>query len=659
MLQKSSLKRNALRNCGVSINKCNQIVGNTILFIKSIFSVARLALSEHGTTYIFDAFDVIFSIVEIAKDLPKQTIFRATDLLFKSIDQLGLELAEFLLNTNVSSDDRCVQLNTLKMLIYSQITLIKRIDKDVFVFIETKGKKKHSPEDLEHSQWEEKRYKSLLQLFNILQLPLENLWQPPVAEEAFVNLCAEIAYRSLEHPTIKDKNVADTSFQILGTLLKRFNHSLVFPVRIFEILKSCEMAISSIAQGMIVLYEQYGIQTIFKVMIEQILEGLDDSADGATIKNVSSFLTELGSIAPVLLMPFVRDIASDVLGLESYQLRICILQLMSEIVCSELTGEDLQLEQKEIRDEYLEHIYFHIHDVNAHVRSKAVGLWTHIKNHDAVPVIWLSPVMKVVVGRLEDKSALVRKNAIHLMTSFLERNPFASKLSLEELEKRYDEKIKELREFRSKLIAESDKMDEVNTQWEGLVKEMKPYIINCLIKDSIEEEGIRTEECSQLYESFSAMVDEKNYKRLVLLVRKAEELNGNWDIVKTFGQEEALVYFAMLLKSYFLLQSNFKDYEEDYKKTENAVRYLEDCLEFSRLLVNAVPKLENLMMSKTDSDSSESINFFTAAYLFGIKNTEIGIRQMLYLVWATSKDKRDPVREAFKHVLWKTDQQGR
>ncbi|KAL7024546.1 hypothetical protein ACKWTF_013099 [Chironomus riparius] len=546
------------------------------------------------------------------------------------------------------------------MLIYAQITLMKKIDKDVFAYTEGKGKsKKQTAEDMDHIQWEERRYKSLLQLFNIIQLPLENLWQPPVPEENFVNLIADIAYRSLEHPTIKDKNVGDTSIQILGTLLKRYNHSMVFPVRIFEILKSCEMAIPSICQGMVVLYEQYGMQTIFKVMVEQVLEGLDDSADAMTIKNISQFFTELGSIAPVLLMPFIRDIASDVLSLESYQLRICILTLMSEIICTELTGENLVQDHKDIRNEYLEHIYYHIHDVNAHVRSKALALWTHMKSVDAVPVIWLSPIMKVVASRLEDKSALVRKNAIHLMTSFLERNPFASKLSIEELEARYNEKIKELSDFRNKMIEESNKVDEVNTKCEELIKDMHEHIIRCITLSSIEDEGIRAEDCAQLYSDFDKILEDKNYKRLALLVRKAEELNGNWETIKGFEQEEALLYFAMLLKSYFLLQNNCKDYEEDYKKAENAVRYLEDCLEFSKLLVAAVPKLQNLLMSKTESDSAEAINFFTAAYLFGIKNTEHGLRQMLYLVWATAKEKREPVREAFKHVLWKTDQQGR
>lgn len=580
------------------------------------------------------------------------------DLLFKSIDLLGKVLAEFLQKTDKTQAERSSMLNALKMLIYAKISLVKRIDKDVIV-IDMKKQKK-SAEDMNNARWEELRYAALLQLFNILQLPLCNLWNPPVAEENFVNLCADFAYRTIEHPTIKKKNVEDTSFQILGTLLKSYNHAMVFPVRIFELMKSNEISSIAIANGVVIIYEQYGIQTILKVMIEQILNGLDnDVSDGPVVKNISCFFSELGTTAPTLVMPFLREIASDVLNLESYQLRICILQLMSEIVTGELTGEELGQDDKEMRDEYLEHIYEHIHDTNAHVRSKALGLWSHMKQENAVPLIWLSPVVKYAVGRLEDKSNLVRKNAIHLIKSFLERNPFAAKLSLEELENRYEEKVKEISDFRQKMINEADKMHEVNEKWEAILEEMKTAIVECLKLESIEDERIRPEDCENLYSEFPKMIEEKDYERLMLLARKAEELNGNWETIKAMESMHAQIYFAVLLKSYYLLQNSCKSYEEEYKKTDNAVRFLEDSLEFSRLIVSAVPKLQELLMSRVDSDVAEAIDFFTSAYRFGIKNTEGGMRQLLFLVWSVSKDKRGPVLDAYKCILFSTDHQGR
>lgn len=464
-------------------------------------------------TYIFDHFDVFYAIIENANNLQLQTIFRASDLLYKSIDALGIVLAEFLRENVQSPAERDSMLNVLKMLVYANITLIKRIDKEVIVN-DGKKNKKNSPDDFNNTKWEELRYNALLQLFNILQLPLGNLWDPPVAEETFVNVCADFAYRTIEHPSIKQKNVEDTTFEVLGTLLKSYNHAIVFPTKIFELMKGSELSATAIAGGVVVLFERHGIQTILKVIIEQILNGLDSSvSDGPVVKNISTFFTELGNNAPTLVMPFIREIASDVLNLESYQLRICILQLMSEIVISELTAEEMTQDQKDTRDEYLDHIYSHILDVNAHVRSKCLSLWAHMKHDNAVPLCWLSPVVKVTVDRLEDKSNLVRKNAINLIKSFLERNPYAAKLSLEELEKRYEDKSKELSDLRKKMGDEADKMEEVNENWEEILEELKPFIIQCMALESIEDERIRPEDCEDIFIQFPKLIEAKAYER--------------------------------------------------------------------------------------------------------------------------------------------------
>lgn len=478
------------------------------------FAVARLGFSEHGVTYIFDHFDIFFSITELAKKVSITIIFRAMELLYKSIDCLGEKLAEFLPKEGTTHAERNSMLNILKMLVFATISLVKKIDRDVIVS-DGKKQKKPTQEETDNERWENFRYKALLQLFNILQLPLGNLWNPPVAEEDFVNLCADFAYRTIERSTFKNDMVEDTSFQILGTLLKNYNHSLVFQTRIFELMKSSEHSATAIANGVDILYKTYGLQSILKVIIEQVLNGLEGnvSVDGPVVKNISSFFSELGNTAPALVMPLIRDIAGDILNLESYQLRICILQLLSAIVMSELTGEELSQDSKDVRDEYLDHIYSHIHDVNAHVRAKALSIWWQMKQDNAVPLIWLSPVVKLAVGRLEDKSTLVRKSAIHLIKSYLERNPYAAKLSLEELEKRYEEKLKELGDFRKKMTEESDKMEEVNENWDAILNEMKPYIVTCLAQESIEDERIRPEDCGSLFQQFPKMLEDKEYKR--------------------------------------------------------------------------------------------------------------------------------------------------
>lgn len=103
--------------------------------------------------------------------------------------------------------------------------------------------------------------------------------------------------------------------------------------------------------------------------------------------------------------------------------------MMSNVLVKNFTGEDLNAEQKEIRDEMLEDLWEHMNDVSSYVRSKVLQIWNDLKNRDAVPLAWMIRIIQTAVERLEDKTATVRKNAITLLKSYLESNPFAAKVS--------------------------------------------------------------------------------------------------------------------------------------------------------------------------------------------------------------------------------------
>lgn len=82
-------------------------------------------------------------------------------------------------------------------------------------------------------------------------------------------------------------------------------------------------------------------------------------------------------------------------------------------------------------------------------------------------------------------------------------------------------------------------------------------------------------------------------------------------------------------------------------------------MEFSQAIAEAVPKIENMLMSKINTDVVEAVEFFTTAYLFGIRGTEQGMRKMLWLVWSSDKEKREAVTKAYIRVLFGTEQTGR
>lgn len=105
-----------------------------------------------------------------------------------------------------------------------------------------------------------------------------------------------------------------------------------------------------------------------------------------------------------------------------------MLIIMGNIIQRDLTHESLEKEQKELRDYFLQNLLNHIEDVNSHVRSKVLHIWNEIKLEGAVPLTWYIRVLRKSVERLEDKAATVRKNALALLKSFLETNPFSAKV---------------------------------------------------------------------------------------------------------------------------------------------------------------------------------------------------------------------------------------
>ncbi|XP_053963844.1 condensin complex subunit 1 [Anastrepha ludens] len=635
--------------------------------------VCKQMVQQGDPFYIFDHFDTYFTIIESRGcDAASITnLMRSFDLLYITVDKLGQRLAPVLAcsDTAQSLQDRQRYLNLTKMLLFLQVNTVRRLDSVASQAqqqqqqqLQQKKRLKQTETLEQYPDWDSKRGRFLVQLYNILQFPLEKLWNPPVAEENFVNLICDICYRTLEliHSRSDNRHITDTVFQIFGTAIKRYNHALTFPVRVLQILRTSEHAALSIASGINVLYEEYGISSVFSVLIKDIVETLSvDSVDTVVSRNFSNFLMELATIAPKLMIPHLSTLADELLNCESHTLRNCILQIMGDAIVGELTSEELSEELKEARNEFLENLLAHINDVSAHVRAKVLQIWNNMKEENAVPLSFQLKVLCEAVERLEDKTSSVRKQAVQLIKSFLERNPFAAKLTLEELIKKHAEECEKMEKLSEVLGEERKKAEELDGQWNLLIPEILP-IVEQNLKECTEDLPENTQEnYEDMIQRISTLLLEKKYREAVVLVRKADQVAGNAELRHTLKLEEQCAYYMALLKSYIFLANGCKDSNEELGTQIKTVQFLQDSIEFSKVITKAVPKIQELLLSKTNSDVFEAVDLFTTGYMFGIKGTEGGMRQMLYLVWSSDKEKRDSVSNAYKKVLFTTDQSGR
>lgn len=159
----------------------------------NIFNFATAARNAFGTNvfYIFDHFDTYFSLIENASQQLLTSLMRGFDLIYLTVDKLGRELSEFFKQATVDAVERDSYLNLTKMLVYLSVGFVRAIDEvngaantpDVGA---KKGSKKSGGPELDVHNWEDRRFKVLVQLFNFFSMPLDKLWSLCIAEETFV-----------------------------------------------------------------------------------------------------------------------------------------------------------------------------------------------------------------------------------------------------------------------------------------------------------------------------------------------------------------------------------------------------------------------------------------------------------------------------------------
>lgn len=137
--------------------------------------------------HIFDHFDTYFSFIENVKNVQRQLFVRASDQIFETTDKLGRILTTFFQQNNVAERDS--HLNLTKMVLFLNIGFARAIDvvrNDGQTDGLQKKTKKAAGNDIDLYKFDERKYKFLLQIHNIMQLPLEKLWSLCIAEEDFV-----------------------------------------------------------------------------------------------------------------------------------------------------------------------------------------------------------------------------------------------------------------------------------------------------------------------------------------------------------------------------------------------------------------------------------------------------------------------------------------
>lgn len=676
----------------------NQYVVQEVLSIRNLplqLRAFQAAFRAQGPLAMLEHFDTIYSILHHFRSIDPGLKEDTLEFLIKVVSRHSQELPAVLDDATLSVADRSAHLNALKMNCYALIRLLESFEtmssQTSLVDLGTGGKGKKTRAKAAHGfDWEEERQPILQLLTQLLQLDIRHLWNHSVIEEEFVSLVTGCCYRLLENPTIshqKNRPTREAITCLLGVALTRYNYMLSATVKIIQMLQHFEHLASVLVAAVSLWATDYGMKSIVGEIVREIGQKCPQelSRDPSGAKGFAAFLTELAERIPAILISSMC-ILIDHLDGENYMMRNAVLAAMAEMVLQVLNGDQLEEAARDTRDQFLDTLQAHGHDVNSFVRSRVLQLFTRIVQQKALPLTRFQAVVALAVGRLADKSVLVCKNAIQLLASFLANNPFSCKLSDTDLAGPLQKETQKLQEMRAqRRIAAASAVLDPEEEWEAMLPELKSTLQQLLRlpqeEEEVPEEIANTETTEEVKGRIRRLLAKASYKRAIILTREAI---GHFQKSEAFSQmdpEEAEeTRFLNLLGAIFKdpaasTQKNpqesaenmgpgqtdgkdkpsvsepEKSWEKDeLVKQEMLVQYLQDAYSFSQKITEAIGIISKMMYENTATVVQEVIEFFVMVFQFGVPQAVFGVRHMLPLIWSKEPGVREAVLNAYRQL---------
>ncbi|RLU17541.1 hypothetical protein DMN91_009776 [Ooceraea biroi] len=645
--------------------------------ISQALDVTRSALQTKGARFILDYFDTFFSVIVHSSKVELVVCLRAFNRIHRAIEILVDDLENiFDHGKDIAEEDREAYLCINKMLAYLFSHFVCHMEEHIMRSAnETVGKRKKSTKTDVEEEWEQLRQKALELLYRWLQIPLNKIWKPPIVEDSFVTILAQTCYKILEQSKdAKQKHMRQTIFEILATLIKRYNHGITCVVRIIQLVKLYDSLAAPIAVGVVHMATESGCNGLIKEVMNEI--GQSEIGEGDS-RNVSTFLENIAISQPNLIIPILDDIM-DYLSNDFYTMRNCVIGVLGAVVQKALTGEDLTEEQKAKRDECLDTLEEHILDCNAYVRSKVLHTWQALCCEGAVPLTRHGRLLAGTVLRLEDKSANVRKQALQLLRTLLQSNPFAGKLNCVELSASLEKEKAKLQELQAQLVSSSERGHAQRFElWTALLPDIKIAIKKILENEENEHlsSSMRCKENVDPDRAFEhvrqLLLNRKVTRAVTYLWEVCTRLEGapEMESLSTAAKEECL--FVFLLKIFMESEDkptggdrNVTDANKSEKDTKireetglqkRVVNYVKNCLEFASELEKAIPMAEKLLFSTCAGDAVESCTFLGTASQFKVTGADNSVREALFQVFHRDQSVRSNVAMVYKEIYLSID----
>ncbi|CAI4620279.1 CFA_G0037400.mRNA.1.CDS.1 [Saccharomyces cerevisiae] len=417
----------------------------------------------------------------------------------------------------------------------------------------------------------------------LLEINLSKIFQTTPEKDLFIGLFTRPLFVLLEiEPVTKVSSLKMFIQRILAMCVKNHGQSSSIQSSLMTNLTYFLHLSVFNAELLKLLNDEYNYPQLTEDILKEISTRVFNAKDTTGPKAISNFLIKLSELSPGIMLRQM-NLVITLLNNSSITLRCSVVEACGNIV-AELPQDPQTMEHYEQQIAVLiELLEERFQDSNPYVRTKAIQGCSKICDLSSKFNKSKAKFTSLAVRSLQDRSSLVRRNSVKLLSKLLLKHPFkaihGSQLRLSEWEEY-------LKGSESQLNSTLKKVESQET-------------LNDTIERSLIEEEVEQDEgqCrTELEGSFNKSAE------LSRIENEVENIN-------TATNTSVLMKLKLMIV------------------------YYKDAISFIKEIHKSIELISNLLFSKNRNEVLESMDFLVLADAFDIELSEFGIKKMLHLVW--------------------------
>lgn len=458
---------------------------------------------------------------------------------------------------------------------------------------------------------------------NVLKIDLTRLFVTTPERDRFVELFTRPIFRLMEvAERMKVASLKLLMFRNLAVAVKFHGQSLNVQSAIIQCLTYYVHLPQYMAEFLHVLDELYDHNGLTEEVLREISQIEFNSNDNNGPKSISEFLIKLSESSPRLILKQMSCIA-QLLDNSNYTLRCSVVETCGNIVVDVAKRGDHNVNGERTNDIHtgglVDLLQERFLDQNPYVRTKAIQAFVKIFN---VPFQFndrRQAIMELLVRSLDDRSTLVRRNAIKLMSKLVLTHPFSSlhgtQLSWLFWRAHFEDAKAELNSIlKAEGFPSLDESEERNDESDVLMEDVE--------EDEVQKRSHLSDE-----ENENNIADESG----------AEEEGDAEEEADDEGNNHADEQVPGAANSNALIRAKL------------TFKYYQDAMFFIEAVHAGVDVVSQLLYSKNRNEVLESMDFLVLVDAYDIKNAAEGIRKMIHLVWM--KGSSDEGKSISSHLI--------